>query len=129
MVAMLCIEVPVEDIQLPVALLEALLLDRHQLVRLQVLQAALRAHVLQFTICVCQVLDLLYGRHHILLTLHLQLPECVERELEWLELWLLKGRLLRLHLDSNLVRRLLNYRQGLLNYLMRLKMLRNIRKN
>ena len=104
MVAMLCVEIPVEDIQLPVALLEALLLDRHQLIRIQVLEAALRAHILQFTICVCEVLDLLYGRHHVLLTLHLQLPERVERELERFELWLLKGRLLRLHLDRNLVR-------------------------
>ena len=86
MVAMLCVKIPVEDIQLPVALLEALLLNRQQLIRLQVLQATLRAHVLQFAICVCQVLDLLNGRHHIMLALHLQLPECIEREPKRLEL-------------------------------------------
>ena len=65
-------------------------------------QALFRAHVLQFAICVCQVLDLLYGRHQVLLIVYLQLPDGIERELkrfEWL-VGLLRWRFLRLHLDT-----------------------------
>ena len=85
MFAMLRIEIPVEDIELLVALFETLLLDRRQLIRLQMHQALFRAHVLQFAICVCQVLDLLNGRHQVLFIVYLQLPDCIERELKRFE--------------------------------------------